>query len=74
MPVENVTHDVRELIMVKMDNEGRTIQWLSDKTGINYNTLHSLIKRKLFSMSQENLNKINEALEENFTINGTPKG
>lgn len=74
MPVENVTNDVRELIMVKMDNEGRTIQWLSDKTGINYNTLHSLIKRKLFSMSQENLNKINEALGENFTINGTPKG
>ena len=66
MAEEKVIPDARELIMQKMDDEGRTLQWLSEKTEINYNTLHSLIKRKLFSMSQENLDKINEALETDF--------
>ena len=62
MAKEKVALDVRELIDTKMTDEGRTLQWLSDKTEINYNTLHSCIKRKLFTLSTENLEKINEAL------------
>jgi lambda repressor-like predicted transcriptional regulator len=74
MAEEKVMPDARELIMQKMDDEGRSIQWLSEKTAINYNTLHSLLRRKLFAMSKDNLTKINEALETNFTLNGTLKG
>ena len=73
MAEEKVIPDARELIMQKMDDEGRSIQWLSEKTGINYNTLHSLLRRKLFSMSKENIGKINEALDTKFKLNGTAK-
>jgi hypothetical protein len=75
MDEEIITPDTRELIMNKMDSEGRTLQWLAGTTKINYNTLHSCIKRKLFSLNQENLDKINEALETDFTLpeNGTAK-
>lgn len=66
MEDEKLVEDIREVIMNKMDAEGRTLQWLSDKTTINYNTLHSCIKRKLFSLSLENLEKINEALGTSF--------
>jgi len=66
MAKEKVVEDVRDTIMNKMDNEGRSLTWLSNKTDINYNTLHSCISRKLFTLSQENLDKINEALGTNF--------
>lgn len=73
MAKEKVINDARELIMQKMDAEGRTLQWLSEKTDINYNTLHSCIKRKLFTLSEENLKKINKTLETDFSLNGTNK-
>jgi len=62
MAKEKIAPDVRELIDNKMTDEGRTLKWLSDKTEINYNTLHACIVRKLFTLSDENLIKINEAL------------
>ena len=66
MDNEKTIIDVRDAIMNKMDSEGRSLQWLADTTGINYNTLHSCIKRKLFNLSADNLMKINFALETNF--------
>jgi len=66
MAKEKIATDVRETIMNKMDNEGRSLVWLAEKTGINYNTLHSCIKRKLFTLSEENLEKINKALGTDF--------
>lgn len=66
MAKEKVAEDVRDIIMNKMEEEGRTIVWLADRTKINYNSLHSCIKRKLFNISQEYLDKINEALGTNF--------
>lgn len=68
MAKEKIAEDVRQIIMNKMDSEGRTLQWLANETDINYNTLHSCIKRLLFSLSQENLEKINKALETDFTL------
>lgn len=66
MAKEKIAADVRELIMNKMEEEGRTLTWLADKTEINYNTLHSCIRRKLFLLSEDNLIKINEALGTSF--------
>lgn len=66
MAKEKVIEDARDLIKNKMEDEGRTLKWLSDKTEINYNTLHSCIYRKLFTLSQENLDLINEALGTDF--------
>jgi lambda repressor-like predicted transcriptional regulator len=61
--------DVRDLIMEKMTKEGRMLTWLSDVSGINYNTLHSCIVRKLFSLSEESLAAINKALNTDFKLN-----
>lgn len=66
MAKEKVVTDIRELINAKMEDEGRTLTWLAERTEINYNTLHSCIKRKLFTLSEENLKKINTALGTNF--------
>lgn len=66
MGKEKIIEDVRDMINKKMEEEGRILTWLAEKTEINYNTLHSCIKRKLFLLSEENLTKINEALGTDF--------
>ena len=58
--------DVRDLIMHKMTSEGRAMTWLQLKTEIPYDTLYSCLKKELFSLSDENLTKINAALGTNF--------
>lgn len=65
---EKVLTDARDIIMKKMKDEGRTLTWLEKKTTIPYDTLYSCLKKKLFSISQENLSKINVALETEYTI------
>jgi lambda repressor-like predicted transcriptional regulator len=65
---KQIALDVRVIIMDKMDNEGRALSWLADKTGINYNTLYSILKRRIFPLSEDNLNKINKALETDFVL------
>lgn len=62
MEEQKTAIDIREKIMEKMRSEGRTLQWLSNETGIKYATLHSCVKRMLFALSQENLDKIQTAL------------
>lgn len=68
MAKEKVISDVREIINNKMDSEGRALSWLAEKTGINYNTLYSCIKRRIFPLSQDNLDKINKALETDYSL------
>lgn len=68
MAKQKVITDVRDLIIKKMKDEGRTLKWLSIKTDIPYGTLDSCLKRKIFSLSESNLNKINSALKSDFTI------
>lgn len=68
MAKEKVVADVRDSIMEKMDAEGRALSWLADVTQINYNTLYSCLKRKQFTISEENLKAINTALGTNFKI------
>lgn len=60
--------DTRDLIMDKMIDEGRTMKWLSDKTDINYNTLYSILKRKIFPLTLETLASINFALGTKFKM------
>ena len=66
MSTAKTKKDARDLIMEKMTNEGRMLTWLSDKTEIPYDTLYSCLKKKLFSLSEDNLKKINKALETDF--------
>jgi predicted transcriptional regulator len=66
MAKEKVLADARDLIMEKMDNEGRVLTWLAKETSIPYDTLYSCLKKKLFSLSDNNLTKINQALGTTF--------
>jgi len=66
MAKEKVIEDVRDVIMAKMKNEGRVLTWLADRSGISYDTLYSCLKKKFFSLSEENLSKINKALGTDF--------
>lgn len=68
MSKNKIITDARDLIRAKMKEEGRTMQWLCDKTGIPYGTLNSCIKMKSFAINEENLKKINKALEADFTV------
>ena len=66
MAKEKVLTDVRDLIMHKMKSQGSTLTWLQLKTKIPYDTLYSCLKKKLFSLSDDNLSKINTALGTDF--------
>lgn len=68
MGKSKIAIDTRDVISKKMEDEGRTLVWLAAKTGYNYNTLHSCIKRKLFNLSQEMLDKCNKALETDYEL------
>lgn len=60
--------DIRDIVMKRMKDEGRNLTWLSEKTQISYNTIFSCLRKKLFSLSEENLTKINEALGTDFKL------
>lgn len=60
--------DIRDIVMKRMSDEGRSLTWLSEKTNISYNTIFSCLRKKLFNLSQANLDKINEALKTEFTL------
>lgn len=66
MAKEKVLSDVRDIIMEKMNSEGRVLTWLAEKTDISYDTLYACLKKKLFSLSDDNRAKINEALGTEF--------
>lgn len=54
--------DLRDVIMDKMNREGRTLAWLAKEMEINYNTLYSVLIHKTISLSDHNKGKINEVL------------
>lgn len=66
MAKETTLIDVRVLVREKMKRDGRSFTWLSKETKIPYDTLNGCIKRKLFSLSDSNLEKINKALGTTF--------
>ncbi len=69
MAKEAVETDVRDRIKEHLDNDDRTLAWLSEKTGIKYPTLYSCFTQRLFRLSDENLKKINLVLETKFKNN-----
>jgi hypothetical protein len=60
--------DVRDLIEDKLREMERSLAWLSRQTKIPYNTMYSNFRHRLYQVSQENLNKINEVLNTDFTL------
>lgn len=63
--------DTRELILKKLEDEERSLSWLSRKANIPYDTLTSYFTRKLRPVSEKSLIKINAALGTTFEYQPT---
>lgn len=50
-----------------LDEQDKTIYWLSQQTGIRYNTIHSLVNNKTESVKFDILDKICDVLECDIT-------
>lgn len=58
--------DVRDAILLHLEEIERPLSWLSDKTEIPYPTLYSVLKQRTFAMSDRNIGKINKVLDTDF--------
>lgn len=58
--------DVRDAILLHLEEIERPLSWLSDKTEIPYPTLYSVLKQRTFAMSDRNIGKINRVLDTDF--------
>jgi len=68
MEENSVKTDLRDDIMLHLEDIERDLAWLSRKTDINYATLYSIFKQKTFNPTQEKLDLINGVLETSFTL------
>jgi hypothetical protein len=68
MAIKKQKADPRELIIKKLEEEERTLAWLSRKTGIPYGTLYTCFVHKVYQVSEDNLIKINTALGTDFSL------
>lgn len=62
--------DNRDEVLDWLKENERDLAWLSRKTGIAYATLYSIFTQRLFKISEDNLKKINTALQTDFKLNG----
>ena len=58
--------DVRDAILLHLEEIERPLSWLSDKTEIPYPTLYSVLIQRTFAMSDRNIGKINRVLDTDF--------
>lgn len=66
---KQITNDVRDAILLHLDEIERNLSWLSEKTEIPYPTLYSVFKQKHFALSDKNLDKINNVFGTDFKNN-----
>ncbi len=57
-----------DLITDHLEKEERTLAWLSRKIDIPYGTMYSIFVHRIVSLSQDKLDKINDALGTAFTL------
>ena len=58
--------NVKDEIILYLEQEERPLAWLSRKTKIPYPTLYSIFIQMIMNLSDKNLDKINKAMETNF--------
>jgi predicted transcriptional regulator len=66
---KETTLDARDAVLLHLEEIERNLSWLSEKTQIPYPTLYSVFKQKHFSLSDKNLDKINNVLATGFKNN-----
>lgn len=68
MAKEKIVTDVRDIIVAELKKQERGINWLSRKTGIAYTTLYNILKHKISTLDQAQLDLINTALGTSFKL------
>ena len=63
---KETTLDARDAVLLHLEEIERNLSWLSEKTQIPYPTLYSVFKQEHFSLSDKNLDKINNVLGTDF--------
>lgn len=58
--------DVRDTITDWLKENKRSMAWLAERTGINYNSLYSILKQRITKLSAEKLELINNFLGTKF--------
>lgn len=58
--------DVRDAILAHLEANKRSLAWLAEETGYNYNTMYSIFKQKTINLSADKLQKINFKLGTSF--------
>ncbi len=58
--------DVRDKILKHLEEDHRNLKYLTKITDIPYGTLYSCFVQRTFSITDENLEKINAALNSSF--------
>ena len=58
--------DVRDKILKHLEDDYRNLKYLSTVTAIPYGTLYSCFTQRTFSLTDDNLEKINTSLSTDF--------
>ena len=61
--------DVRDVIIDDLKLRGVTLGWLARMSGINYNSIFAMFKKKDYDVSEENMLLINVAMGTNYEVN-----
>jgi hypothetical protein len=61
--------NVKDEILLYLENEERSLAWLARKTEIPYGSLYSIFIHRIMVLSDRNLAKINRALDTDFINN-----
>jgi hypothetical protein len=59
--------NVKDLILLHLEEEERPLAWLSRKTEIPYPTLYSIFVQRIMNLSDDNLAKVNKAMGTDFS-------
>ncbi len=59
--------NVKDLILLELEQQERPLAWLSRKTEIKYGTLYGILIHRIIILSDDNLAKINKVLGTDFS-------
>jgi predicted transcriptional regulator len=59
--------NVKDLILLHLEQEERPLAWLARKSEIPYGTLYGILVHRVMNISDENLAKINKVMGTDFT-------
>jgi predicted transcriptional regulator len=58
--------NVKDLILLELEQQERPLAWLSRKSEIPYGTLYGILIHRIMNLSDDNLAKINKAMGTDF--------